>query len=122
MTTLARTAAISGDLGMEFLKKFEHCWGRLHSPDGRSGLYELLSNLLSEPSDIRDALVDSQDPDDRDAVTLLCIYTAYLLSAYEQQHRAAFDLLFLAEELHRDALTAQSRSVDRRSQREQNYY
>jgi len=91
-------------LGVDFLNKFEAAWGVIHTQQGRNDLFKLLVDTTSSsPSGRRKELVEAERDEPRAAVSLLCIYTAFLMSFHHSAHRGAYDLLFACESIFRDA-------------------
>ena len=113
--------------GDEFLTKFEAAWAKIHSQQGRQGLYELLSRAMSAETGaeggaesasgsrddgrsssgsgnaMRKSLVEDSRGETRAAVAVLSVYSAFLVSFFEGQHRKAFELLYAAESIHQEA-------------------
>jgi hypothetical protein len=95
-------------LGMKFLNPFESAWKNLHSSKGRKVLYDLLLNLVSV-SGGRQELIEvistqtTDITDVRSSITLLATYSAYLIGAYDDDYRSAFNLLFAVESLCQEA-------------------
>ena len=115
--------------GDDFLAKFEAAWAKIHSQQGRQGLYELLSRAMSVESAggaeggaeaasgsgyegrsgsggrnaMRKSLVEDSRGETRAAVAVLSVYSAFLMSFFEGQHRKAFELLYAAESIHEEA-------------------
>lgn len=95
-------------LGMKFLKPFESAWKNLHSSYGRKSLYDLLLNLVSVSGSRQELieLISSQNTDITDirsSISLLATYSAYLIGAYDNDYRSAFNLLFAVESLCQEA-------------------
>ena len=117
--------------GDDFLAKFEAAWAKIHSQQGRQGLYELLSRAMSVEVEggaeggteaasgsgyegrsgsgsgggnaMRKSLVEDSRGETRAAVAVLSVYSAFLMSFFEGQHRKAFELLYAAESIHEEA-------------------
>lgn len=89
-------------LGESFLQSFEAAWSSINHKTGRVELYKLLARTTS-PEGRRQALVEDPGRDARAAVTCLVVYSAYLMSFFESEHRKAFDLLYAVEAIHLDA-------------------
>lgn len=91
-------------LGENFLSKFEAAWSNIHSQQGRNDLYNLLLLTTSTDGRRRELIEDNQSHA-RTAVTVLSIYSAFIMSFFEGKHRKAYDLLYAAESIHQDAKT-----------------
>ena len=88
--------------GMDFVKKFEGSWKHLHSREGRDGLYSLMLHTVSIRGR-RSELIQNASDDTRRAVSLITAYASYLVAAQDESYRRAFDLLYAAESLNREA-------------------
>jgi len=65
---------------------------------GREGLYTMLETSMNQ--DIHLTLSKPDNAAAREAYTLLCMYTAYLISTHDDECRRAFILLASAERLY----------------------
>ena len=74
----------------------------MHSINGRKSLSELLLRTVSMNGQ-RDNLINNSSPEVRDAISLACLYSAYLSCSQDLNYRIAYDLLYLIESLNREA-------------------
>lgn len=70
---------------------------------GRQSLYKLVDSLLDPQYTTLETLIRTREEGSRDAVALLGIYTAYLISVHEQNYRKSFNLLYRVETMYQDS-------------------
>jgi len=102
-TLLDMVVSESDNLGPDFVREFETCWQNIHSQDGREAFYHLMIKNI-ENNEYRKKLIkisiDSLESTERNLMTLLCVYSAYLVSSQDGEFRLAYDMLYAVESLH----------------------